>query len=358
MEDKKLYLALSKGENFGWGVCSKYLKQETPKFYENVSVWDFENDGQAFRKADGIVFHALTGTDFIPIAKIWGDRNYGYTFFENELSQVSLQNAKRFEKVIGGSTWNEEKMKALGVENADTLIQGIDPDIFYPIEEEKSDELFVIFSGGKFELRKGQDLVLEAVKILQKKYDDVVLMNAWYNMWPASMELFQYSKRFKFERKGESWPEVMSNIYNLNDVDENRIITLDLVNNKKLRSLYAKTDVALFPNRCEGGTNLVMMEYLACGKPVIASYTSGHKDVLNENHALLLKENVPFRINDANGNLWADWEEPSLDEIVAKLEFAYNNRDSIKLLGKNAGEYMKNFTWEKSAEQLVKIIAE
>jgi len=358
MEEKKLYLALSKGENFGWGVCSKYLKQETPKFHENVNVWDFENDKDVFQKVDGTVFHALTGLDFIPISKIWGDRNYGYTFFENELNQASLENSKRFEKVIGGSTWNEEKMKALGIENAATLIQGIDPEIFFPIEEEKSDELFVIFSGGKFELRKSQDLVLEAVKIMQEKYDNVVLMNAWYNMWPQSMDLFQYSKHIKFERKGNSWQEVMGNVYQLNEIDQNRVITLDLVDNRKLRELYSKTDIALFPNRCEGGTNLVMMEYMACGKPVIASYASGHKDVLDDNHALLLKENIPFRINDSEGNLWADWEEPSLDEIVAKLEFAYNNRNEIKRLGKNAGDYMKNFTWEKSAEQLVKIISE
>jgi glycosyltransferase involved in cell wall biosynthesis len=201
-------------------------------------------------------------------------------------------------------------------------------------------------------------LVLEAVKIMQEKYDNVVLMNAWYNMWPQSMDLFEYSKHIKFERRGNSWQEVMGNIYRLNGIDQNRVITLDLVNNRKLRTLYSKTDIALFPNRCEGGTNLVMMEYMACGKPVIASYTSGHKDVLDDNHALLLKDNKPFKINDANGNLWADWKEPSLDEIVDKLELAYNNRDKIRRLGKNAGEYMKDFTWEKSAEQLVKIISE
>ncbi len=356
MEQDKLYLALSKGENFGWGVCSKYLKKETPKFYPDVAVWDFENDGEAFRKVEGTVFHALTGLDFRPISKIWGNKNFGYTFFENELNQASLENSKKFEKVIGGSKWNEKKMRALGIENAATLIQGIDPEIFFPIEENKSDELFVIFSGGKFELRKSQDLVLEALRIMQQKYENVILINAWYNMWPNSMDLFQYSKHIKFERKGKTWQEVMSRIYQLNGIDENRVITLDLVDNKKLRALYAKSDVALFPNRCEGGTNLVMMEYMACGKPVIASYTSGHKDVLDENHALLLKENKPFRIQDGEGNLWADWEEPSLDEIIAKLEFAYNNRDEMRRLGKRAGEFMKNYTWEKSAEQLVKII--
>jgi len=358
VDEKQLTLALSKGKNFGWGVCSEYLRKETPKYYENVQTWDYEKDTSTEQKVDGIVFHALTGLDFLPISKIWGDDNYGYTFFENELNAVSVLNAERFKKVIGGSTWNKEKILQKGITNTDVLVQGIDPTMFYPIESDKNDELFVIFSGGKFELRKGQDLVLKAVKILQEKYDDIILINAWYNLWPQSMELFNYSKHISFEILGDKWQDIMNHIYAINEIDPNKMITLELVENFKLRNIYSKTDIGLFPNRCEGGTNLVLMEYMACGKPVIASYSSGHKDVLDNNHALLLEENTPFKLFTNENELWADWEEASLDEIISKLEFAYNNRDEIKQLGKNAGEYMKNFTWEKSAESLIKIITE
>ncbi len=355
---KDLYLALSKGENFGWGVCSNYLYKETPKFYPNVKLWDFEKDGASVKKVEGKVFHALTGVDFIPLAKIWGDENYGYTFFENELNINSLRNAKKFDLVIGGSKWNQEKLLEVGIENSDYLIQGIDPEVFYPVEEKKDESLFVIFSGGKFELRKGQDLVLRAFKALQDKYKDIVLINAWYNMWPQSMELFHYAPTFNYENKGQTWQEKMKHIYEINGIDSSRIITLDIVPNKKLREIYAKTDIGVFPNRCEGGTNLVLMEYMATGKPVIGAYNTGQRDVLDENHALLIKEHKPFKLYSNDQTLWADWFDPDLDELIAHIEYAYHHRGEIRQLGKNAGEFMKNFTWENTAKRLVEIVGD
>jgi glycosyltransferase involved in cell wall biosynthesis len=350
-------LALSKGENFGWGVCSKYLKHEVGKIHEQTKIWEFtEHESQNFKKVPGKVFHALTGVDFQPISKIWGDENYGYTFFENELNINSLKNAGKFTKVIGGSSWNLEKLKEIGIDNSDYLIQGIDPEIFYPIEERKTDELFVIFSGGKFELRKGQDLVLKAVKTLQQKYPNIILINAWFNMWPQSMELFHYAPNFIFEASGNSWQEIMKNLYKINGLNEEKIITLDIVQNSVLRNIYKTTDIGIFPNRCEGGTNLVLMEYMACGKPVIGAYNSGQKDVLNSENSILIKDHKPFKLYSDNKTLWADWSEPDLDEIISQLEFAYHNREEIRKIGKNAGEFMKNYTWQKSAENLLKII--
>ena len=355
--NKELYLALSKGENFGWGVCSNYLKKEVPKFYPNTKMWDFENDDPSkMKKVEGKVFHALTGIDFVPLARIWGDQNYGYTFFENELNITSVNNAERYDKVIGGSSWNLEKLQEVGIDNSDVLIQGIDPELFSPIREKKDENLFVIFSGGKFELRKGQDLVLRAVKTLQQKYDDIVLINAWYNFWPQSMELYHYAPTFNYENKGETWADKMNHIYSINGIASEKIITLDVVQNTKLRDLYAKTDLGVFPNRCEGGTNLVLMEYMACAKPVVAAYNTGQKDVLDENHALLVKDHKPFKLYGNDQTLWADWYDPDLDELIAQIEYAYHHRDEARKIGEKAGEFMKNYTWEKSAEKLVEII--
>ncbi len=42
----------------------------------------------------------------------------------------------------------------------------------------------MVFSGGKFELRKGQDVVIRAYRVLQDRHPDVMLVNAWFNPWP------------------------------------------------------------------------------------------------------------------------------------------------------------------------------
>jgi glycosyltransferase involved in cell wall biosynthesis len=207
-------------------------------------------------------------------------------------------------------------------------------------------------------LRKGQDLVLRAVKIMQDKYPDVWLVNCWYNLWPASTRLMSYSSHIRFEhREGESWTRTMQRTYETNGLDRRRIVTCELMPQGLQRDLFARSDIGLFPNRCEGGTNLVLMEYMACAKPVIVSNTSGHKDMVHAGNALLLNALSPFNLVDAKGTLVGRWQEPSLDEVVARLEFAYHHRTELKRYGRQAGIDLKQFTWGHSARRLLQIIA-
>ncbi|MDP4173540.1 MAG: tetratricopeptide repeat protein, partial [Bacteroidota bacterium] len=147
-QDRKddIYLALTSGENFGWGVCSKYLRKELADRVNVINVEELRD----FKKTDlidGTVLHALTNQNFFPLSELRGKKNYGYTFFESELTDLSVENAKKYEKVIGGSTWNRDKMLEKGITNVDYLIQGIDPELFYPGDVQKNNDLFVIFSG-------------------------------------------------------------------------------------------------------------------------------------------------------------------------------------------------------------------
>lgn len=357
--NKSIYLGLVKGDGYGWGVCSRYLIQELSK-KRTIHVLS-ESDGSASSpKLDGVLFQALTNIHLEPMfAEARGGRNIGYTFFENELTPQSVENAKKYDLVLGGSTWCRERLLEKGIKNCDVLIQGIDPDLFYPIETNPTPDRFVIFSGGKFELRKGQDLVLKAVKVLQDRYPDVWLVNCWYNLWPASTKLMGYSRHIRFEHhEGASWEQTMNRTYVENGLDVKRIITHQLLPQNKQRDLFAQTDIGVFPNRCEGGTNLVLMEYMACAKPVIASNTSGHKDIVTKDNALVLKDLSDFYVRDAGGTLIARWEEPSLDELIAQLEYAYHNRSAIQEVGCRAGHDLMRFTWQQSAGRLIDLIDE
>jgi len=354
-KDIPLYLGLSRGDNFGWGVCSKYLRSGLSGKVETIDLDKMKVIEQNV-VLPGNVFTAIKNNSLEGLYHSKGIKTYGYTFFENELTKTSLENAKHFDSIIAGSSWCEQKLKDAGIKETELLIQGIDPELFYPGEQKMNDNLFVIFSGGKFELRKGQDLVLRAFKILQQKYKDIILINTWYNFWREAMDTMQGSKHIRYQYEGTNWQDVMQTIYKINEIDPSRIFTLPLVPNEKLRDLYLKSDIALFPNRCEGGTNLVMMEYMACGKPVIASFNSGHKDILNEENSLPLKFQKDFRLFDEDQKIIADWSEPDLDEIVQKIEFAYHNRDKIKIIGNCAAKHLKKFTWANTADKLIDII--
>ena len=56
--------------------------------------------------------------------------------------------------------------------------------------------------------------------------------------------------------------------------------SLPCVVNRQLPHLIKQADVAVFASRCEGGTNLMAMETLACGVPTLISANTGHLDLL------------------------------------------------------------------------------
>lgn len=354
-EDKILYAGLANGNNFGWGVCSNYLKRELSKKIKLINI-DEDEVARNSSAVYGTVLHALVDIDMNSLFQVRGTKNIGYAFFENELTPISHQNITDYDLILVGSTWCKNKLEQAGIKNAEVLIQGIDPEIFYPSETETKSDFFRIFSGGKFELRKGQDLVLKAIKILQQKYDDIVLVNAWYNFWPETMLPMSKSNHIKFELIGNTWQEYMLNLYKMNSMDIKRILTFPLVSNQKSRDLYMNTDLGLFPNRAEGGTNLVLMEYMACGKPVVASFSTGHKDIITNDNALQLTRLKEFKLFNGSNELIADWEEADIDEIISQIEYAYFHRDEIRKIGNNAAMHLKQFTWEHTANNLLKIL--
>ena len=134
-------------------------------------------------------------------------------------------------------------------------------------------------------------------------------------------------------------------------------VTLPHYTNEILPRIYQNTDVGLFPNRCEGGTNLVLMEYMACGKPVIASNSSGHKDIINRNNAMLI-ENVPAVTVCRNNQACATWYEPDLDETIHHLEWAYHHRDELKTLGRQAGQDLAKLTWRRTGEEFYRLLCQ
>ncbi|MBZ0198629.1 MAG: tetratricopeptide repeat protein [Ignavibacteriaceae bacterium] len=353
LHDDEIYLALTKTNYFGWGICSKYLRQELGK---KINFKDItEENANQYKTVPGTVLHAINDLSFNSFLNVTGAKNIGYTFFEMEPNEKTITNSKRYDLILTGSTWCKNKLSEHGITNTEVLIQGVDPKLFFPLPRKDDDKLFVLFSGGKFELRKGQDLVLKAFEVLHKKYPNMILINSWYNLWPHLISSMSHSKFINFEAAGNTWDEFMTNLLEINDIDKTKVISLPITPITKLRELYYKTDLGIFPNRGEGGTNLVLMEYMACGKPVVASYSTGHKDIVTEENSLLLNNVNPFVIEADNKKI-IDWEEPDLDELIYNIEFAYFNRNVIREVGKRAGETMQNFTWGKTADNLLKYL--
>ena len=129
------------------------------------------------------VLHALHN-DFLPalddqVAR--GDKNIGVIFFEStEITNKGLARACEYDLIVTDSTWNAEILEGRGLTNVANVFQGIDDGIFRPREKvDQYPERFVVYSNGKFEYRKAQDVVIAAFRNFHANHPEVLLTFAW-----------------------------------------------------------------------------------------------------------------------------------------------------------------------------------
>jgi len=386
-----IYVNLAIGCFHGWGIIGKYVTRELSKlepvcliaestelekilcpleYFELRHLWlepeqrvrMINEDGIV--KVDGPLLQGIGGERLLPRQlHIRGRWNIGYAVFENNLMQSAwVENGRKyFDRIVTGSTWSANILKEAGLETIENSPHGIDTSIFSPRPDYESirdffEGKFVVFSGGKFEFRKGQDIVIRAYKVLQNRHPDVLLVNAWFNPWPVTMETMKQSSLINFAIRPEPYLRKISQILADNGIDLNRVITVSSQPNTLMARIYQNTDVGIFPNRCEGGTNMVLMEYMACGCPVIAVNTTGHADIITANNAMILNTRGETTVYDHRHIPVACWPEPDLDDAIDKLEWAYQHRDKLREYGRKAGQDLSRFTWHNTAEILHKAI--
>ena len=252
---------------------------------------------------------------------------------------------------MAGSSWCEYQLRIGGVRNTSTILQGIDPANFHPAPHRKDDGRFIVFSGGKFEFRKGQDLVIAAMRVFMQRHHDAYLACSWINQWPFSLATMGQSPHIAFRSSDEECTTILQRTLHDNGIPLERAYLAPLIDNSLIRQIYQQTDIGIFPNRCEGGNNMVMCEYMACGRTVIASDATGHADVITDHNAFPLANYTPAITKDAAGRPSGVWHEASVEEIIEKLEFAYQNRYIRTQKEVVAAEDMKRLTWDKAARE-------
>jgi glycosyltransferase involved in cell wall biosynthesis len=307
---------------------------------------------------DGPMIQAAFGRTLEPfVPQVAPPAHVGFAVFEEDLlPQATIDRAKtKYKHLATGSTYCAEVLQKHGLKNVSVVYHGVDTAVFHPSEEPRAymQDKFVVFSGGKFELRKGQDIVIRAYKVLQDRHKDVMLVNSWYNIWAFARDTMAGSKLIKYSPPpNNDYVAWMNGLLESNGLDLDRVITVGLRDNRLLPRLYHSTDLGIFPNRVEGGTNMVLMEYMACGKPVLASFNSGQKDVVRPENAVLIEQQQPMEIR-SGAELTATWHDPSLDETIEKLEWCYQHRDELRVLGRQAADDMQKFPYQRVAQGLL-----
>jgi len=126
--------------------------------------------------------------------------------------------------------------------------------------------------------------------------------------------------------------------------------------NQMMPFILREMHCALQPSRAEGCTNLVAMEAMACGIPVIVANNTGVKDLITgSNCVALMQQGLAVHPKDRGTE---GWGESNIDEIVAALESLYQSSEMRRSIGAAAAEFMRPRTWAKHADELGRIVLE
>lgn len=292
---------------------------------------------------------------------VTGRATVGVIFFEeSHWSTAALERAKSYDRLITGSTWNEQVLRAHGINQVATVFQGIDPTIFHPAPAGRWwGDRFIIFSGGKLEYRKGQDIVIEVFRQFRDRHPDALLLTAWHNAWPATLAGLETAGYVthppSIDAQGKlpilPWLETQG-------IPPASVIDVGAIPNHLVGAILREATVALFPNRAEGGTNLAAMESLACGVPTILSANTGHLDLIQPRHATdpphcyaLHQQTI---VRPTSLNRYVDgWGESEVEEILQVLEQVYSDRPTAQQVGQAGAHFMAQWSWEQQVQQLL-----
>ena len=299
--------------------------------------------------------------NFVPPPRFTASNHVGVTFFEcSSFSQKDLEILKKFDLVISGSKWNQALLRRQGVDRACLVHQGVDTAVFnpepVPVLIKRS---LVIFSGGKLENRKGQDIVIAAFRLLLRKHPDALLIAAWGNVGHVGLETIAASPHVQgAPDRGRT--DAIGPWLEANGIPRSNVFLLPCVVNRQLPHLIKQADVAVFASRCEGGTNLMAMETLACGVPTLISANTGHLDLLamGFGHALPmgqagLGQVDPRAYRAYGGDPLGLWGETDPEELLYWWLRIAANREKWRRIGRQHAHAVKSLSWRESMRKLL-----
>ena len=199
-------------------------------------------------------------------------------------------------------------------------------------------------------------LVIAAFKIFAQRHPEATLVTAWHSPWPhlaRSLDKTEIAAPVVFDKDGQldvrAWAAA-------NDIEPDQILDLGNVPNMSLPPVLREMDVALFTNRAEGGTNLVAMECMASGLPVILSRNTGHLDLIEDDNCYSLDDQKVDQNHWSNVGDIRCWGESQVKEVVERLEQVLADRAAAKRRGMRAAAMMQGMTWAETARQMKQVV--
>ena len=332
----------------------RYAAMQPAMNLSNQLLEEFQAGRFDLRKESVMVIDAF-GDRFAPAITHGGQlgyRNVARCIFENSRIQPTT-NVDFYDSLLCASEWAATLLRAGTPKPVKMIHEGIDHSLFFPgprsgIFDAKR---FYVFSGGKIEFRKAQDLVLMAFREFAARHDDAVLVAAWNSPWLGRSAGFQGKLSAPLLANARGAPLIRQWVIQ-NGIRPHQFVELPLTANSLMPAVLREMDCAIQASRCEACTNLPAMEAMACGVPVILANNSGMRDLICEDNCVALT--TQDSVVGPKGVGTDGWGESRIDEIIEALETLYVDTEKRRRVAARGATWMIEHrrTWRDHAISL------
>ena len=294
------------------------------------------------------------GNGLSPKSAAKGTLTIGRCIFEDTRLEGLDDKLAKYDCLLCASRWNLDLLRANTKKPVAMIHEGIDQSLFCPGPKSGilDQRRFYVFSGGKVEFRKAQDLVLRAFQIFSSRHEDAVLVTSWHSPWPAISAGFKGTAQAELKLASDGRIDVLRWATE-NGIRPDQVIDVGPIPNPLMPTVLREMDCSLQVSRAEAFTNLPAKEAMACGIPVILSRNTGVLDLISGENCLALTDQQPVPTPPSNTGT-EGWGESNVDEIVAALEKLYEDSEFRERVGRNGARWIvdNGRTWQQHSERL------
>lgn len=272
----------------------------------------------------------------------------GYPIFElDKFNQLESHHMSNVDRSFVCSEWAKRVMienTKLTEDKVHVVPLGVDHDVFFPAETTRHDQnKTVFFNCGKWEVRKGHDVLIDAFRQAFEEDDNVELWMMNHNVFYTDEENQEWIRHYCDGKLG----------------DKVKIIPR-LESQDDIAKIMNGIDCGVFISRAEGW-NLELLECMAVGKHVIATNNTGHTEFCNEHNSMLvetpdLEEAYDGKWFHGQGN-WHSLGSKQVGEIAEYMRHVHKLKQSNDLgLNQHGLDTARKFTWKNATKTMCDVL--
>jgi glycosyltransferase involved in cell wall biosynthesis len=277
------------------------------------------------------------------VTRIGRGRHFGFPIFElTQFDQQELISMSHCDELLVCSEWAKGVVnKSVGLKTS-VVPLGVDTEIFYPAQVINTEKT-IFFNCGKWEKRKGHDILGECFNKAFTKTDNVELWMMCDNPFIGD--------------KNEEWQK----LYKESGLGDKIRLIPRQQHHQDVARLMNMVDCGVFPARAEGW-NLELLEMMACGKHVITTNYSAHTEFCTPvNSRLVNTHNLETAFDgvffDGTKGFWAELAKDQKDVIIEYMRDVHSLKQSGQLgLNQNGIDTANKFTWKNTVDKLLEAV--